>query len=837
MTTLTDAPLGLTSSEAADRLVRSGPNSLTEAERRAPWKLFLDQFRSVLIVVLITAAVVAGLVGDLKDSIVIAVVLLVNAILGFLQEHRAEASLAALRSMLDPTARVRRDGQLTEVRAETIVEGDIVLVEAGDRIPADGRVVVSVSCEVDESSLTGESIPVAKTPEGDISEERADRVFMNTTVARGRAELLVTSTGMSTEIGRLAGLLATTESVDTPLQRELDQLGKRLAVIAAVAVAFFFALGMLRGQKLTETALSAVALAVAAIPEGLPAVVTVTLALGVSQMSKRGAIVKRLSSVETLGSTTVICSDKTGTLTLNQMTVDELIVVGGASESDALLPGLLCNDGVARDDAVVGDPTETALLVAGRDRGVDLVELTTRYPRIAEVPFDSATKLMVTFHRQMDDPTDAVLVAVKGAYDVMMPLLESEDPGHADELHRLAARGRRVLGLASTEVSATAFDRAANDPAALLALATDLRLTALAGIVDPPRPEARDAIALARRAGIRTIMITGDHAITAGAIAADLGVQGRALTGADVEAMDDQQLRDVVGEVGVFARVAPEHKLRIVEALQATGEVVAMTGDGVNDAPALKRADVGVAMGITGTEVSKEAATMVLTDDDFSTIIRAVESGRTIYDNIVTFLRFQLTTNFGAIFSLVGAQIIGLPVPFSAVQLLWINLIMDGPPALTMGVDPPRADTMSRPPRSGSSAILNRSRLTVLLVNGFVMAVTTLGVLAFYDDRGTVAHAATLAFTTFVMLQIFGALCARAEHRSVFHRDTLSNSKLWIALAAVAALQFAAVHIAAIQSIFDTVDLSGWDWLVAVAVGSTVLWADELRKLVVKRAG
>ncbi len=858
-----DPSHGLSDEGARTRRDRYGPNRLAEAEKRPAWMLFLDQFRSFLIVVLIGGAVVAGLVGDLKDVIVIGAVLLINATLGFIQEYRAESSLAALTSMLSPTARVRRNGVVTEIDAAEVVPGDIALVEAGDRVPADGRLIVTAACEIDESSLTGESAPVQKQTDAialpptdsepdtnsaidtnsatDIAiGDRINCAFMNTTLTRGRAEILITSTGMSTEIGRLAELLSDTVQGQTPLQKQLDQLGKRLALVAAGAVTLFFVLGMVRGQSLSDTLLSSVALAVAAIPEGLPAVVTVTLAIGVSQMAKRGAIVKRLASVETLGSTSVICSDKTGTLTLNQMAVREVVVMsddselaGADQETAALFPGLLCNDGRVTGDTTIGDPTETALLRAGIDRGVDLDELHRSNTRLAEVPFDGAVKVMVTFHPGPDD--DHLLIAAKGATDVLARRCRNTTPAVSQHMERMAGRGERVLALARGTARRSDVDAAAGDPDRLLSLAVDLELTALVGIVDPPRPEARDAIAVAHRAGIAVKMITGDHAITASAIAQELGIRGRAVTGADVEAMSSDELRSQVNDIGVFARVAPEHKLRIVEALQDNGEVVAMTGDGVNDAPALKRADVGIAMGITGTEVSKEAASMVLTDDNFATIVGAVESGRTLYDNIVTFVRFQLSTNLGAIGSLVGAQIVGLPVPFTAIQVLWVNLIMDGPPAMTMGVDPPRRNTMDRSPR-GSGAILTARRLGVLMINGFVMAAGTLGVLAWFrpESRGGEAHALAMAFTTFVVFQLFNALAARAETRSVFHRDTFTNSKLWISLGAVTLLQIAAVHFNPVQQLFGTADLALSDWLVAVAVGSMVIWVDEARKLLTR---
>jgi Ca2+-transporting ATPase len=861
-----DPGRGLEAGEVAARLARHGRNELAEVSRRPPWQLFVDQFRNVLIAVLVGAAVLAGLVGDFKDTIVITVVLLINAVLGFVQENRAERSLAALRQMLVATARARRHGVVTDVPAAELVPGDVVLVEAGDRVPADGRIVAAHSLEVDESSLTGESSPVPKgtaaSPADAPLADRAGMAYMNTVVTRGRGEVVVTATGMGTEIGHLAGLLQATVDHRTPLQEQLHVLGKRLAVAAGVAVAAFFALGLLRGGSVADTVLSSVALAVAAIPEGLPAVVTVTLAVGVHQMAKRGAIVKRLSSVETLGATTVICSDKTGTLTLNQMTARAVVVAGhrssvsgegyggdggidggGAALDDLLEAAVLCNDSRIDGSTLVGDPTEGALVALASKAGFDADRLRAQRPRLAEVPFDSARKLMVTFHRE----GDAALVVVKGAPDVLLERCATtlaDDGGERvldaagiaavhDDMEALAAEGLRVLAVARGTVPAAVVE-AAGDELALMDLVDGLCLLGLVGLLDPPRPEARTAISVCRRAGIDVKMITGDHAATATSIARQVGIEGRTMTGAELDQLDDVALAEVIEGVGVFARVAPEHKIRLVSALQAGGHVVAMTGDGVNDAPALKGADIGIAMGITGTEVSKEAADMVLTDDDFATIVRAVEAGRTIYDNILKFVRFQLSTNAGAIFSLLGAQLLGLPVPFTAIQVLWVNLIMDGPPAMALGVDPPASRSMDRAPRRGG-AILTRSRLSRVLVTGSVMAAGTLGVLSWQTGVGSEDHALAMAFTTFVFFQVFNVFNARDEGQSVFHRDTLRNGKLWVAVGLVVVLQVLAVHLAPVQGVFGTTELTGGDWLAVLGVSSTVLWVEELRKLVARR--
>lgn len=848
---------GLDADEAERRLADHGPNRLAEAPGRSKLAIFVDQFRNLLVLVLLGAAVLAGAVGDIKDAAVISVVLLLNAILGFVQEAKAERSVDALRSMLVPTARVRRDGRTAEVEAESLVPGDVVLLEAGDRVPADGQILSSLGLEVDESALTGESSAVAKE-EGGVAEggpigDRDGATFMNTVVTRGRGEVEVTATGMGTEMGAVADMLRSSESEPTPLQVQLDGLGKRLALVAAVAVALFVVLELVQGQEVGDTLLRAVALAVAAIPEGLPAVVAVTLAVGTNQMAKRGAIVKRLASVETLGATSVICSDKTGTLTLNQMTARVIVVDGRrhdvegegyrpvgditpepeAAATEALRAGLLCNDAVVDDDGtLVGDPTEGALVTLARKAGLGPDAEGERLPRVAEIPFDSARKLMATFHRDGDE----VVVYVKGALDVLLDrtALGDDDRARLEEtLADLADEGLRVLGLASGRLGDTHVEGLGPDE--LDEHVQDLDLLGVAGLLDPPRPEVRDAIALCRRAGIDVKMITGDHARTASAIAGQLGIEGDVVTGEELDALDDEALAQRIDDVAVVARVAPEHKVRIVASLKDRGEVVAMTGDGVNDAPALKTADIGVAMGITGTEVSKEAAAMVLTDDDFATIVGAVEQGRTIYANIVTFVRFQLATNIGAIATLLAAPLLGLPAPFTAVQILWVNIIMDGPPAMALGLDPPAPGTMDDAPRPRRSAILTGSRLAVLLGTGLVMAVGTLGLLATGPADGSDTALLTLVFTTFVFFQLFNALNARTERDSIFRRATLTNSRLWGALAGVLVLQVAAVHSGPGQGLFDTASLSVSQWATAALVASSVIVVEEVRKLVVRR--
>jgi Ca2+-transporting ATPase len=861
---------GLATADAERRAAAWGANELAEPARRPQWLRLLDQFRSWLIGILLAAAVIAGIIGEIKDALVISVVLLINATIGYLQERRAERSLEALRRMLVPTARVRRDGQVRVIPAGTLVPGDIVLLEAGDRVPADGRLAVAESVEAAEAALTGESQPVAKTTapvaaHGDEPVPVADRagmLFMNTALTRGRAEMIVTATGMRTEVGAIAEALRTGSEPPSPLQVQMDSLGRRLALVSGVAVAAYALVALLRGEELADLALRAVALAVAAIPEGLPAVLALTLALGVHRMARRGAIVKRLASVEALGSATVVCSDKTGTLTMNEMTARALwaagrdhdvtgegydttgtvLPVSGESRadlSDAVLPFALCNDARLTADGVIGDPTEAALIVLAAKAGLD-ADLRTRMTRTGEVPFDPAAKYMATFHT---DAEGGVRVHAKGAVDVLLdrcthvlaeqgpvPLDAERRREITDVARRMGGQGLRVLGAATATATVTA-DRPGPQEV------TGLTLTAVAGIADPPRHQAHDAVTLAQAAGVTVKMITGDHADTAAAIARELGITGDVVSGAELTRMSDQDLADRIEDIGVFARVAPEHKVTIVHALARRGHIVAMTGDGVNDAAALRAAHIGVAMGVTGTDVAKEAADMVLTDDDFSTIVRAVREGRSIYDNIVTFVRFQLSTNIGAILTLLATVLVGLPAPMSAIQLLWVNIIMDGPPAMALAVDPPRDNVMRRPPRPPGERILNARRLAAITRTGAVMAVGTLAVFTGARHLTDTATAATMAFTTFVLFQLCNALAARNEDGHVLGRHQLHNRPLWICLAAVLALQVVAVQLPLAQGVFDTVSLGPAQWAVCLATASTVLLTEHVWRVARARSG
>jgi Ca2+-transporting ATPase len=858
----TDSATGLSQKVAADRQKRYGPNQLTEKPPRPAWYLLLSQFKSFLILVLIVAAVVSAIIGDLKDGAVILVVVTINALLGFYQEFQAEKSLAALKNMLGLQAAVRRDGHTVQLPVDQLVPGDIVILEPGDKIPADGRIISCHTLEVDESALTGESMPIAKQQQAfELATiplaERSNMLYMNNVVTRGRAEMVVTATGMDTEIGKLAGLLAEAKDRDTPLQIQLDSLGKRLALIALGIIAVLFMTALWRGEPLIQTAFTAIALAVAAIPEGLPAVVTLTLALGMHRLARQRAIVKRLAAVETLGCTTVICTDKTGTLTVNQMTARSIFYKGQGYKisgegyeitgeilpvtdgnttddlTDLLLPLALCNNSHFQDKQAVGDPMERALLVLAAKGGADKKQAIVQLPRIAEIPFDAEHKFMATFHQQGDQ----IKVFIKGAPEVLLKLCHSVVdnngnllPAQQDKLlaqnQIMAGTGLRVLGIAVRTLPAGDY-KADNN---LFQYIQELTFIALVGLMDPPRAEARKAIKLCEQAGIAVKMITGDQKVTAFAIANELGLAGEVIEGEELAGLDDDALAARINAIAVFARTAPEQKVRIIKALKMDGHIVAMTGDGVNDAPALKSADIGIAMGITGTDVAREAASMILTDDNFATIVKAVKEGRGIYENMVKFVRFQLSTNIGAILTVAGAPLLDMPVPFTAVQLLWINIIMDGPPAMSLGVDPVRTASMDEAPRNPDARILSLRRFGNLFSYGLTMAVGTLGVL-YYGLQTGEAYATTLAFTTFVLFQMFNVFNARSEKGTTFNRHFCANQWLWLAILGVILLQILVIHWPPAQLIFHTTALTQMDWLIAVGVAASVLILEELRKL------
>ena len=870
-----DPRQGLAPAEVERRRAEVGPNRLAEAAKEPAWHAFLRQYRDLMQLVLVGAALVSIVaLQEFSTGIVILGLTVLNAILGLNQEGKAAESVAALQKMLVIRAHVRRSGALEDVPAEELVPGDVVTFEAGDKIPADGRLLVAATLEIEEAALTGESVPVLKAvdpvPGDDVPlGDRLDMAYMNSTVTRGRGEMVVTATGMSTEVGQISRMLSRVEQEKTPLTRQLDQLTVVITTMAAIALALVVILGLIRGESFDDLFLIGISLAIAAIPTGLPAVVTTVLSLGTQALAAKGAIVKRLRSVETLGSTSAICSDKTGTLTLNQMTARQLVVAGRrynvegegysttgkilrvAGETDVplepyLLPMALANDAAVRDGEIVGDPTEAALVVLAAKGGLDVDETRRAFPRVGEVPFDSDYKLMATFHEMEEDGRKVVRCFVKGAPDVLLarsahvrdadgsllPAEEVRDRVLAEN-DRLAGEGLRVLAVAARDLDPAAF----RPGEVLLGEVQDLTLLALVGIVDPPRKEAKDAIARCKEAGIRARMITGDHATTAAAIAAQLGIEGRALTGTEFAALTDEELEAQVEEIGVVARVAPEDKVRLVDILKRKGNVVSMTGDGVNDAPALKRADIGVAMGITGTEVTKEAADMILTDDNFATIVEAVEGGRGIYDNLMKYVRVQLIMLGGFILTFVGAGIFDVAngSPLTPLQILWINFAVDVLLAIGLGFDAPAPGLMQRAPRDASAPIVDRQLGTRLVVASVLMAVLALVVVAWGEDRYDLAVATTMGLTTLSLMHIVAALETREPTESIFTRYTIANRRFVQLIAAALVLTFLVTELRPLQRIFDTVSLTSSQWGICLLGPIVFLALAELGKFLGRR--
>ncbi|MFL5707471.1 MAG: cation-translocating P-type ATPase, partial [Chloroflexota bacterium] len=839
-----DAGTGLDTAEVERRRGQYGLNKLAEGEKEPGWHAFLRQYRDLMQLVLVGAAVVSIVaLQEFSTGIVIIGLTVLNAVLGLNQEGKAAESVAALQKMLIIKAHAHRGGTAVDIPAEELVPGDVVSFEAGDKIPADGRLVVAATLEIEEAALTGESTPVGKSVdpvEGDDVPlgDRVDMAYMNSTVTRGRGEMVVTATGMQTEVGQISGMLSQVQQEKTPLTRQLDQLTVLITVMAGIALAAVVGIGLLRGDDFDDLFLVGISLAVAAIPTGLPAVVTTMLSLGTQALAAKGAIIKRLRSVETLGSTSAICSDKTGTLTLNQMTARQLVVAGrrysiegegystigkilrtaGETDTDLepfLLPMALANDASVHDGEIVGDPTEAALVVLAAKGGIDVDETRRAYPRVGEVPFDSEYKFMATFHELADGKGRKVVRCfVKGAPDVLLarsttirdvdgstvPAEQGRDRV-LTENDRLAGEGLRVLAVASRDIDPKKFDPSST----LLEQVEGLTLLALVAIVDPPRKEAKDAIALCKDAGIRVRMITGDHATTAAAIAGQLGIEGRALAGTAFAALGDAELDEQVGEIGVVARVAPEDKVRLVGMLKEQGNVVAMTGDGVNDAPALKRSDIGVAMGITGTEVTKEAGDMILTDDNFATIVTAVEGGRGIYDNLMKYVRVQMIMLGGFILTFLGAAIFDIAggTPLTPLQILWINFAVDVLLAIGLGFDAPAPGLMRRKPRDASAPIIDRALGIRLGIISVVMAALTLGVVAWgearYDD---LVVATTMGLTTLSLMHIIGAIEAREPTGTIFTRYTIANRRFVQLIAAATVLTFLVTGLGPLQRIF-----------------------------------
>ena len=882
-----DATSGLSAAEAQKRLNQYGLNELVEKGTKSPWLILLDQFKDAMVIILIVAAIVSVFVGEPEDVIVILAIVILNAAIGYSQEYRAEQAIAALKKLAVPTVKVRRGGQLAEISARELVPGDIVLLEAGNLVPADGRLVESINLKVEEAALTGESEPVDKIivpleknelPIGD----RKNMVFMGTVITYGRGTAVITETGMSTELGNIAELIQGVEQEQTPLQRRLEDLGKNLAWVALVIVALVVIIGFIRrdpNQELVETLellfLTGISMAVAAVPEGLPAVVTITLALGSQRMLKRNALIRKLPAVETLGSVTVICSDKTGTLTENKMTVTVLDVTDhtetvetlrdekGAiidaefkpdlesyrrTQSLLLKAGALCNDAILQIEngveRAIGDPTEGALVIAAATLGYRKEELDSRWPRIAEIPFTSERKRMTTIHEvnveedDTDAPWDAsdYVAFSKGAVDSLLEVSDRIWTGKHKEFiplddewrerilqgnARMAGEGQRVLALAFRPLDNV------DDPRENNAI-----LIGLVGMIDPPRPEVKTAVATAKQAGIRPVMITGDHPLTAQNIAKDLDItqNDKNLTGYELAKMDTAALKSRVEDVSVYARVSPEHKLNIVEALQDKGHIVAMTGDGVNDAPALKRADIGVAMGITGTDVSKEAADMVLLDDNFATIVAAVEEGRKIFDNIRKFVKYTLSSNTGELFVMLIGPFLGMPLPLLPLQILWINLVTDGLPGLALAVEDGERGIMKRSPFHPKESIFSRGLGKQILWIGFLMGLVSLGIGYVYwlDDPNGPWQ--TMVFTTLTLAQMGNALATRSNIDSIFKIGFFSNRLMLLAVSVTFILQMALIYVPFLQNFFETEALSLTDLLIALATSLVVFIAVEISK-------
>jgi Ca2+-transporting ATPase len=906
-----DADQGLPQAEAERRLKEHGKNELDTEKPTPGWKKFRTQFKDMLVVLLLVATGISFALWLHEresalpyEAIAIFSVVLLNAVMGFLQEARAEKAVAALKRMAAAHATVIRNGERKSIASDEVVPGDVLLLEEGNTVPADARLLEVTALQTAEAALTGESLPVSKeveAVEGDVPlGDRINSLFSGTAVTYGHGKAVAVATGMQTQMGRIAGVLRTTLNEPTPLQRELTRLGRRLGIvviaIALVMMGTIIVIENVRGAAaLFDVLILGVALAVAAVPEGLPAVVTAVLSLGVQRMANRNAIVRRLTAVEALGSANVIASDKTGTLTKNEMTVRAVVTASGkvVFEGTGYAPeGAVSREGGAAIDGalkreleralavadrannaelqeregrwfVQGDPTEGALLVAARKARLDPAALERRFIRVGEVPFSSQRKLMSTIHSDAECK-DRVLVFTKGAADVLLGRCRAELLGHekrpltpqrraeiSQASEDLARQALRVIAVAMRELPAATFD-----PTSPLAhVEQELVFAGLIGMIDPPREEAKGAVARAHAAGIRVLMITGDHPETAKVIARELGISsdGPVMRGPELEKMTETQLTEAVREISVYARVNPAHKLRIVKSLQADGAIVAMTGDGVNDAPALKTADIGIAMGIAGTDVSKEAADIVLADDNFASIVAAVEEGRAIFSNIRKFLRYLLGSNIGEVmtmfFGVVLADVIGLEhpeggavvLPLLATQMLWVNLATDGAPALALGVDPADEGVMQRPPRPGEERVVTRKMWFGILLTGFVTAIGTLLVLdasmrdGLIEGHGDLRYGQTRAFTTLVCFSLFTVFTSRSDDRSAF-RGLFVNGWLWGAVLLSAALQVAVVYVPFLQAGFGTTALAAGDWLVCIAVASSVLWVRELDKLIARVA-
>lgn len=867
---LASAPSGLTGAEAARRLIEFGPNELQGVRHVSPWTILFEQFKNVLIIILLVATILSAFLGHGIEAIAITIIVLFAVLLGFVQEYRAERAIEALRQMAAPTATALREGQEVEIPARDLVPGDVVMLRAGDKIPADARVIESINLQIEEAALTGESVPVEKqtAPLAELESALGDRksmAYAGTAATYGRGRAIVVATGMKTEFGKIAQMLQTVESGKTLLQENLDKVGHTLARATLVVVAIIVAFGLLRGQPFVEMLVFGIALAVAVVPEALPAVVTISLAIGVQRMVKRHALVRRLPAVETLGRTSVICSDKTGTLTKDEMTVrkifvaDQLLDVSGTGyephgqftrdgvvvEPFAAMKSLLeagalasdarlVNDGSGNRWDIKGDPTEGALIVAAAKAGLDKGTIDQQFPRVNEIPFTSETKRMTTLHTR----SQGTVAYSKGAPEIILDSCS----------RRLTEDGDTVLDAASREKILETARQMASEALRVLAVASksdatlssaeqDMTFLGLVGMIDPPRPEAKAAIQVCEQAGIRAVMITGDHPLTAQAVARELGLlkDGRVITGAELELLSEAEFEREAENIEVYARVSPAHKLRVVTALQKKGHIVAMTGDGVNDAPALKKADIGVAMGITGTDVTKEAAAMTLTDDNFASIVAAVEEGRGIFGNIKKYLMYLLSSNIGEIMLMAGATLLGLPLPLSAVQILYVNLATDGLPALALSVDPPEPDLMQRKPREARVGIFTRPIIILMVVGGLWSALINLGLFTWARSTGrSDTEAMTMTFVSLVLIQFFKAYNFRSDRHSVlnqpFVNKWLNRAIVWELL-----LLILIIYVPFLQAPFGTFSMSLGDWAVIVGLAFTVSPVLELTKWIERR--
>jgi len=876
----TDLNSGLTRQEAQARLKKYGLNQLKEKKGRSPLSIFLEQFKDFIVWILIAAGLVSGFLKEWVDALAIIAIVILNAILGFVQEYRAEKSLAALKKLSSPNSKVIREGQREVVASSELVPGDLIELEAGDNIPADGRVTwLTSNFSVHEASLTGESTPVLKTAlsleEKDIPlAERANMVYMGTSVSSGKARAIVCETGMQSELGKIAGMIQGIEQESTPLQKKLEQFGKWIVLLCFILVGLVFVLGLLRGGKILEMFLTAVSLAVAAIPEGLPAVVTIALALGVQRMVKRHALIRKLPSVETLGCATVICSDKTGTLTKNEMTVQSIFSggelfkvtgIGYAPQGEilmqdrkvdikdfkelekTLLCGVLCNAAQLIKDEnswrISGDPTEGAILTAAAKAGITKEDKEKEYQFIDEIPFDSERKKMTVIRKGRD----GLFAFVKGAPDILLddcahieeegaprPLNEEDRKKILEVNSKLADSAMRVLAIASRRLEGHPGKFEAKE------VEKGLNFVGLVAMIDPPREEVKKAMQECKTAGIKTVMITGDHKNTAVAIARSLGFfqEGSlALTGEELDRLNDEEFSRQVASIPVYARVSPEHKLRIVRAWRRQGEVVAMTGDGVNDAPAVKEADIGVAMGITGTDVTKEVSDMVVTDDNFASIVAAVEEGRGIYDNIKKFVHYLLSCNAGEILVMFVSSLVGLPVPLLPIHILWVNLVTDGFPALALGVDPVDPKIMQREPRKTNEPVVTKEHGLLMLAQGAFIAFCSLlaFVLVLFVEKEGIERARTAAFIVLACSQLFHSYNCRNLRESLFTIGIFTNKKLILATLVSFFLQMAVVYAPFLQKVFKTEALGLFDWLLVITISSFPLWAMEALKLLNKK--